>query len=213
MLTDGDVTITYNSVLQPGEVLMLDAQGRARLQNGTLLPTTRVGVTSQTDPSGYQPFTKGYGVIAFGVYRTVTESMKRLKVTVSGKVQDGCTSMLCLSFRMKDGAYQTPCFLIGAFKEQWGTYSETVDVPTGAVMLFSVCCYRQNQKGTAYYGTVTVENASYPTAGVDVSDKVQGTLPVIPADGYSAITYRHRDLISSNSRVRVQLQPADSQAR
>ncbi len=96
---------------------------------------------------------------------------------------------------------------VNALTEQWqDDVSVEITLPAEADIR-NVLLYRLGNKGTVWYGHVAVTPADMPAEGVDVSNRVQGTLPTI-VPGMSEPLRRRSLVILPTSPTVVEGEPS-----
>ena len=186
----------------PGRRLVISPQGQARLLNWWFMEPEAMSKADAGDPTGYAPFTEGYG--AGGKYLgQPLGDVKKIKVTIEGKVAEGASCLMILQFVGEKGNVGGP--QLGGLTEKWGEVSSEVDVPEGALRLERIYLYRGGKTGKIWYGKLSVTAADLPAEGQDVSALVAGMPPTIPGGSFRALTYSDQGQIAGNPKIRVQL--------
>ena len=106
----------------------------------------------------------------------------KIRVSISGKVAGGAGSMVRLAGYKLPGSYHAwlgEPILINALTGQWrDDVSVEITLPAEADIR-EVVLYRRGNTGTVWYGNVSVIPVDVPSDGIDVSNRVRGTLPMI----------------------------------
>jgi hypothetical protein len=201
-ISDGLVTLIYQGALSPGRRLVVSPQGQARLVNWYLMPRTDVGKPDANDLSGYAPFTEEYTVAGRYLGQPLGD-VKRIKVTVAGKVAEGARSLVIVAFATDTGSKDVAC--LGGFGEQWQEMSEEVAVPEGALRLERIYFFRGEKKGKVWYGPASIMAADLPPEGRDVTAATVGSTPTVPGGSFRVLTYTDQELLTLRPKIRVQL--------
>ena len=201
-VSDGITRLTYPGTLSAGRRLVISPQGKARLHNGWLLAPEAVGKPDAADPTGYAPFTEGYGVSGKYLGKSLVD-VKKLKVTADGKIADGSSCIVFMQFATDKGwaDAQVPVSL----GEQWGESTGEVEVPANATRLERLSFYRGGSKGKVWYGKVSVRTSDLPAEGQEMPGGVIGVPPTIPGGSFRVLTYSDQEQISLEARMRLQM--------
>ena len=130
----------------------------------------------------------------------------KLRVTISGQVAGGAASQILLTGH--DPATRerwSQALLVNALKKTWREAVSAECVLPPNVVLGRLLAYRRNNKGTIWYGHIAVTLADMPAKGIDVTGRLEGTLPTLSAGTYTRFTYRDGSAPCQVPRVRVQL--------
>ena len=201
-ISDGAASMTYQATLSAGRRLVISPPGQAKLFNWYLMEPEPMSKPDANDPTGYAPYTEGYTVT--GKYLGMPlGDVKKLKITFEGKVADGAGPLVILSFAGEKGPVGGP--QLGGLTDKWGEVSAEVEVPEGAQRLERIHLYRGGNKGTIWYGKLSVMTADLPAEGQDVSASLVGIPPTIPGGSFRALTYLDQGQIAWNPKIRVQL--------
>lgn len=202
-ISDGFNEVSYRGVLYPGQRVVLDPEFGARLFYTPYVDDDGSSRRDRDDPSGYKRFDRGYIVLGFSTRGRVEKDVP-LKVTISGRAEDGGQSLVVLRFKTTTGTVDRS-ILVNRFTQEWRVVSQTVVPPPEAIALQNVYLYRFRSKGSVWYGPVKVERADASPEGVDVSERVEGVFPALSATSYRIYTYRDDNPPTSYPRARIQL--------
>jgi len=205
-ISDGASSVTYRGALEPGRKLVVAPDGAARLCNGHIMEKTAVGEPDASDPTGYRAFSEGL-VVAGKYAGRALYSVRRVTVTVWGKVEAPARGRMELQFRTAEGKFKTVRCFYGNLDQEWKEMSEQVEVPEDAVSLERLYCVRLGEKGRIWYGEAEIEAADMPPEGTDVTDRVSGGPLSIYPHAFRVITYSDDSLPSATPKIRVQLLP------
>ena len=187
-------TVKYEGVLNLGQRLVLDAVAGSRL---FFLPL----VDHATD---FGSFEGGYVVGSVGVNRRVDPAVP-LRLTLTGKAEDGAQSQLVLRYRMRNGKTTDQATLVNRFSNDVQTVTEQITPPAEAVSLQNIYLYRRNSTGRITYGPLKVEVGDGGVEGIDVSDRVHGGFPTVGEDRLAVFRYTDDLPPWTPDRVTVQL--------
>ena len=175
--------MAYRGDLLRGQRLVVEPGPKAKL-----LPVS-VGAPPELVPLARRldgeltAFAKGYGVHSANLgVPAFPGALFRIRLT--GKAEDGANSLVQINW-----AGAPPSF---ALENRLGSEARAVDqvfkAPAGARALSGVTLYRHKQKGTVWYGGLSVRRefaedaaAVLPPEGKDVTALIKGDAPVIPA--------------------------------
>ena len=187
-------TVRYEGTLDRSQRLVLDAVGGSRL---FFLPL----VDHATD---FGSFDSGYVVGSVSVNRRVNSTVS-LRLTLTGKAEDGAESQLLLRYRVRNGKTTDEAALVNRFSNEVQTVTEQITPPAEAVSLQSIYLYRRNSKGRITYGPLKVERGDGSADGIDVSDRVHGGFPFVGEDRLDVFRYTDDLPPWTGDRVTVQL--------
>jgi hypothetical protein len=203
-LSDGTATVSYESIVTPGQRLILRPGGRSELITLPLLEDVGGDRVDPGDPSGFRALDDGYLVVKLPVNREVTPGQS-LHVALQGKAEGGAQSHLVMRFELADGTTGDAGGLTNRFSADWRTVEGDVTVPENAVRLQQVFLYRFKQEGQIWYGPARITIGDGPAAAEDCSARVRGTLPTVPRGGFAVIRYEDLDVPAVAPRAVVQL--------
>ena len=180
-ITIGSDTVSYNGTLKAGEELQIGPGTRARLMASDLVVGDLGVLRDPAGPHGAKGWSKEGEVVSLRVMNP-SEPGAKIRVRISGKVAGGARSMVRLAGYRLPASYHawtgTP-ILVNALTEQWqDDVSVEITLPAEADIR-QVLLYRQGNKGTIWYGQISVTPVDIPADGIDVSNRVQGTLPTV----------------------------------
>jgi len=132
-------------------------------------------------PHGAKAWSEGEEVASLRVMNP-TKPEAKIRISISGKVAGGAQSMLRLAGFKRPASYLAwtgEPLMVGALTEQWqDDVSIEITLPAEADIR-QVHLYRHGNQGTVWYGQVSVTPVDIPAEGIDVSDRLQGSLPTI----------------------------------
>ena len=195
--------ITYRGVLNAGQRLVLDPDGPSRLFTPPLVEDSASGRVSTVDPSGFSGYISGYMVASLPARGRIRPG-QQLRLSLAGKAEGGAQSQLVLRYRTPTGTTDQ-AVLVNRFATEWREITDEVSVPVEAVALENIYFYRRNGAGTVWYGPLKIERVDTPSDGVDVSDRLEGTFPVVLSDQINVMRYTDSLPAWTADRVRVQL--------
>jgi len=209
-VTDGTNTLTYNGEIWSGMTLLITPDMKARIVASNLLPEDLAALKDPADPTGYKGFSDGYGVASFYIRRYVRPGAK-YTLTLTGKAADGGNSLAVLRAVKPSREVWMESVVANRFNDQWRPVSQTLTIPGDVDSLERIYLYRFQQKGTVWYGPMTLLPADIPAEGLDVSDKLSGRPLQIAGGMLATITYTDASPDASAPKVQVRLlKPEDA---
>lgn len=203
-VSDGIHTVTYRGEIWAGMRLVITGNLKARLYPANLLEGVEQAWTDPTDPSGYRAFSEGYQVGGAYLVKYLRAGAK-YRLTISGKAEGGANSLVALRTGRREGEAWMPALLANAFAETWREASAELTVPDDIHVLERLYLYRFNNKGTIWYGPLSLVPADLPAEGKDVSEGVSGQAVVIPWGTVGEFTYLDESPAAGTGKVRVKL--------
>ncbi len=123
---------------------------------------------------------------------------ERFRISITGKAADGGNSSVVVRITPRPTA---PQILQDRLGSDWRTVSEVFTIPDGISKLEYIGLLRHEQVGTVWYGGVSVKR-DMPEHGLDVTDRLTGTLPRIDAQTSQVFHYFH-DGPPGEGRMRI----------
>lgn len=205
-VANGAETIAYGGTLHNGEELVIGPGLKGRLNPTSLILTEDLVLLA--DPAGQhgtKGWSEGYHILNLRLMNPSRPGAK-LRVTISGKVSGGAGSQVLLNgFHAPSKERWSEALLVNVLKEDWQEgISQEIVVPED-VVLQNVLCYRRENKGTIWYGDVSVTLSNLPASGIDVSDRLEGSVPSLTPGTFTRFTYSDGSAPSQMPRLRVQL--------
>ena len=181
LLTVGSSTVGYNGTLRAGQELRIGPGAEARLMPSNLVVGDLSVLDDSAGPHGAKAWSEGEEVASLRVMNP-TKPEAKIRISISGKVAGGAQSMLRLAGFKRPASYLAwtgEPLMVGALTEQWqDDVSIEITLPAEADIR-QVHLYRHGNQGTVWYGQVSVTPVDIPAEGIDVSDRLQGSLPTI----------------------------------
>jgi hypothetical protein len=181
-ITIGAATVSYDGTLRAGEELQIGPGTDARLVPSSLVVGDLGVLSNPAGPHGAKGWSQGGEVVSLRVMNPSKPGAK-IRVSISGKVAGGAVSMVRLTgYKLPDShdGWAGQPILVNALTDRWqDDVSVQITLPDEADIR-QVVLYRHGDKGTVWYGHVAVTPADMPTDGVDVSERVRGSVPIFP---------------------------------
>ena len=173
----------YRGTLSRGQKLVVQPGPRARLLPSTPPPPKEVIPPDRRMAGEPRAFSKRYIVATARSLRIPAAPGAQFRLTVTGKATGGAASFIGVQWSTGEW---THC-IQNRFDGKQRTVSQVITAPPGTRFLYHVYLYRRNQKGTIWYGDLSVKREFPPTVtdlppgGRDVTALIDGGAPVIPA--------------------------------
>ena len=174
--------MVYDGVLSRGQKLVVRPGPKARvLPVPTSSPPELIPPASRL-AGELRAFSKGYGV-HLARPRAAAYPGAKFRITINGKARDGANSHV--GVRRSNG--KSSFVLTKRLGSEQRTVSQVVTAPAGVRRLDRVTLYRRNNKGTVWYGDLSLKRelpepaADLPAQGRDVTARIEGDAPVVPA--------------------------------
>ncbi len=206
-VSDGIHTVIYRGEIWAGMRLVITGDMKARLYPANLLEGVEQAWTDRADPTGYCAFREGYQVTGAYVGKYLRGRTK-YRLTIAGKAEDGANSLVAVRTARREGDPWMPTLLANAFSDTWREASTEFEVPDDIHVLERLYLYRFNNKGTIWYGPLSLVPADLPAEGKDVSEAIAGQPVVIPWGTVAEFTYLDESPTSGTGKVRVRLSGA-----
>jgi hypothetical protein len=178
-----DGRLLYRDTLVRGQKLVVQPGPRARLLPAMPTLPREVIPSDRRLAGGLKAFSQKYVVHTARSLRIPAFPGAEFRVTITGKAADGANSFLAVQWSTGKWTY----LLQNRFDGEPRTVSQVITAPPGTRFLYHVYVYRGNQKGTVWYGDLSVRREFPPTAtnlppeGKDVTALIDGDAPVVPA--------------------------------
>ncbi len=185
--------VTYRDNLRVGTRLVIRPGRQAKLYVKELFSEyERHFYPNRTNYSGAVEFRKGYHV--FAVTAPIVHSGDKYRISLNGWAMDGGNTMVVVQFKgMEAGRLEQKdnTVLINSFTNVPRTVeSSEIIVPKfeGDQASVTIHFYRYKNTGVVYYKEFGFCQSDFPPGGVDVSEKMSGTLEN-PAGPFTVWTY------------------------
>ena len=123
---------------------------------------------------------------------------ERFRISITGKAADGGNRSVVVCITPRPTA---PQILQDRLGPDWRTASEVFTIPDGISRLEYIGLLRHEQVGTVWYSGVSVKRDDMPEDGIDVTDRLVGTLPTIDAETSQVFHYFHGRAASASAAV------------
>ena len=174
--------LQYRGTLVRGQKLVVRPGPKAKLLPAKSRPADEMIPLDRRLATGLKPFAKGYVVHTARNLRIATFPGAKFRVQMTGKAEGGGNSFVAVQWSTGKWSYH----LRNSFDNKPRTVSEIITAPPNARGLHHVYFYRVNQKGTVWYGDLSLrrefakKKSSLPPGGKDVSSLVMGNAPTLP---------------------------------
>ena len=182
-------SLAYQGSLHPGQRLTIKSDGSAVLSSVEL--TSPELVPEKYALSKEKPAVSSKRYLVHRVpLKLPVQPGDRFQVTVGGLAVDGGQSLAAFT---ENGKRQR-VFMPNRFKSKNTTIEQIVTIPNGMTKLNYLDLYRGRHAGTVTYNYVSLqrvrEQADEQLQPVDVNNKIEGTPPILPADGSQIIHFQ-----------------------
>ena len=207
-LSNGQDTIIYKGTVRASEELEIGPGRSARIMAGSLIKDDLDILKDRDGPDQARGWSDGEKLFTLPLMNP-SERGAKLRITVSGKVADGARLKLLITGWILPASYlpwTSDPIVIEALNDTWQE-NVTLEYQLPEIAdIRKIVAWREGGQGTIWIGNITVTPQGMPEGGIDVSDRLEGTLPVLGEKPLTRFTYfDDSEPLWHQSRVQVSL--------